>query len=312
MNRIHVFDSFQEKETLELTATYLVGSGDSSQTAKAIDKYIHFKAVGEIIRSLPFTSQRQFGAVEVKVEQKTFSLVMAGPDQLLPHMQEGEGQWLKEILATTERGKRLVCVARASVPVPPQSLLGVVLHPMIVFEMESKLRVGTRNIIDFFQKRGVRVRVISGDSPETVSTIAREAGIHNPNVIITGSEIEAWSEEEFKTRLDQFTIFARIRPELKENLIEHFRAKGFTAMVGDGANDALAIKKADLGIAMFEGAAATRQLASVVLTNNSFSALPEGIRLADTIIGNIHIISSLYFFEMGLGFKPRSAGVSTR
>ena len=76
--------------------------------------------------------------------------------------------------------------------------------------------------------------------------------------------------------------------------MEALKSDGFTAMVGDGANDALALKKSDLGIAMFEGAPATRQVASIVLTNNSFTALPGGVELADSIIKNAEIFASIF------------------
>ncbi len=299
---MQVYSLATEREALALTAAYIKGSGDSSHTAQVIEVYTHSSGVGELQGSLPFTSQRQFGAITLKQDEKVFALVMGGPDTLLLHMTSGSGKdWLKNIVSASEPGKRLVCVARADVRTPPESLVGVTLEPVVVFELENALREGTRDIIDFFQKRGVRVRVISGDSPETVRAIATQAGINQSNTTIVGSELEQWSEQDYTEKLDRYAVFARIRPELKEKLIERFQTQGFTAMVGDGANDALAIKKADLGIAMFEGATATRQLASVVLMNNSFAALPQGIRLADTIIGNAAIVSSLYFFEMGVG-----------
>jgi cation-transporting ATPase E len=97
-------------------------------------------------------------------------------------------------------------------------------------------------------------------------------------------------------------VFARIKPEQKEKIIEALKQDGFTAMIGDGANDALAIKKADLGIAMFDGAQATRQTASVVLVKNSFIDLPNGVKLADSIIQNIEICASIFFNEVFLGF----------
>ena len=299
---MHVFDGITRNEALALTATYIKGSGDSSHTVRVIAAYARASIASEVIRSLPFTSQRQFGAVTLQRDEKIFALIMGGPDTLLAHMEPGLGRdWLQNIASASEPGKRLVCLARAEVVVPPDVLRGVALTPIVVFELENALREGTRDTIDFFQKRGVRVRVISGDSPETVRAIAAQAGIHHSESSVVGSVIEQWSEKDFTEKLDYYTVFARVRPELKEKLIERFKKQGFTAMVGDGANDALAIKTADLGIAMFEGATATRQLASVVLMNNSFSSLPRGINLADTIIGNAAIISSLYFFEMGVG-----------
>lgn len=299
--RVHLFED-AAPAVLGLAMTYIKGSGDSSQTARAIERYANCEPVGTLAGSVPFTSHRQFGAVEVERGGRSFALVMGGPDVLGQHMVEGNGKlWLGEVLASAKKTARLVCLARADVRVAPTTLTGVSLTPVAVFELESVLRSGVRDIISFFQARGVRIRVISGDNPETVSAIAYEAGIDGAGTVITGAELERWSDEEFAEKFDRYTVFARIQPKVKERLIEAFSARGFTAMVGDGANDALAIKKANLGVAMFEGATATRQLAAVVLMDNSFAALPKGIEMADTIIGNIAIISSLYFFEMGLG-----------
>ena len=299
---LHVFKEHGEREALQCATDYIKGSGDSSQTARAIERFAHQEAQGEVVGAVPFTSQRQFGAVEVRRGEETFALVMGGPDVLLRAMSEGNGKlWAEGIVASTKKNARLVCLARADVRVVPSTLVGVSLTPVAMFELESRLRGGVQDIISFFQARGVRVRVISGDNPETVSAIALEAGIIGAAHTITGADIEGWSEADFASKLDRYTVFARIQPALKERLIDQFSAQGFTAMVGDGANDALAIKKSNLGIAMFEGATATRQLAGVVLMDNSFAALPKGIQMADTIIGNVTIISSLYLFEMGLG-----------
>ena len=137
--------------------------------------------------------------------------------------------------------------------------------------------------------------IVKGDNAETVRTISALAGIKNTDQIITGKEMEDWTEKDFIKNVSSYSIFARIVPEQKEKIIDAFKKDGFTAMVGDGANDALAIKKADLGIAMFDGAPATRQLAAIVLTNNSFTALPGGVALADSIIRNVEIFSSIFF-----------------
>jgi cation-transporting ATPase E len=114
--------------------------------------------------------------------------------------------------------------------------------------------------------------------------------------------MESWGDADYLKNVHQFRIFARIKPEQKEKIIVALKQDGFTAMIGDGANDALAIKKADLGIAMFDGAQATRQLAPVVLVRNSFADLPDGVRFADSVIQNIEIFASIFFNQTFVGF----------
>jgi cation-transporting ATPase E len=236
--------------------------------------------------------------VRVKANNKNVTVLAGSADIFLPHFKNSqEKKWLEALVETNSpQGKHVLCVAcleGESVNLP-KDLSAVSLSLVAVFIFQNNLRPGIREAIDFFQNRGVRIRIISGDNPETASAIANQAGIRDIDKAITGSEMASWSEADFDKQAPRYAIFSRIMPEQKEKIIEALKKDGFTAMIGDGANDALAVKKANLGIAMFEGAPATRQLASVVLMNNSFSALPGGVELADTIITNLEILASIF------------------
>jgi cation-transporting ATPase E len=106
--------------------------------------------------------------------------------------------------------------------------------------------------------------------------------------------MKQWNDIDFEDKSQNYMIFAQILPEHKVKLVEEFKKDGFTAMVGDGVNDALAMKKADLGIAMFDGVPVTRQLADVILMTNSFTDLPGAVELADHFIRSIEISSGIY------------------
>ncbi len=287
-----------------LAAAYVRGTGDSSSVNLAINKFLESNFTGIIVKALPFTSQRRYGSVRVSFENEEIVVLAGSSDFLLAHLSDdGEKNWLAQLIETYSReGKHLVCVARGrgdSLTVGT-SMPGISAVALFVFRDE--LREGIREAVDFFQSRGVLFRVISGDNLETVRAVAAAAGINRPDLAVSGQELESWGVNEFDKRIKNYRIFARIKPEQKEKIVEALKRDGFTAMVGDGANDALAVKKADLGIAMFDGAPATRQLASIVLMNNSFSALPQGARYADNIIANIEIIASLFFNLVMTGF----------
>lgn len=295
-----------EAQVFGFMTAYLDGTHDVSQTGLAVRKFIATRAFdGTLLESIPFSSWRRFGAVSFReVSGEELVLLVGAAEVALPQLTEASEQsWLRELLSRETRdGKRLLCLTAVSGNAIPKDVASSKLSLLGVFVLSSELRPGIRDAVEFFQKRGVRIRILSGDHVETVRAIARLAGVAETDSAVTGSDISQWTEEEFGDRVRNMTIFARIFPEQKERIVEALKADGFTAMVGDGANDALALKKSDLGIAMFEGAPATRQVASIVLTNNSFTALPGGVELADSIIKNAEIFASIFFSFSFTGF----------
>jgi cation-transporting ATPase E len=284
-------------------AAYVKSSGDGSETAHAMTQVFKAGYSGDIIGSRAFSSSRQFGAVHVKDSLGERVVLAGAPDVFMPLFQKnGDIAWAQNSIDQDAKiGKRLICFVQSDRNELPNGLSGIRLSPVAMLVFHNNLREGVSEAIRLFETRGVAIRIISGDGPETVQAVAVAAGVKNANAAVTGAELETWSAEDFKNRARDYAIFARVKPEQKEKIIESLKRDGFTAMVGDGANDALAIKKADLGIAMFDGAPATRQVASVVLVKNSFTDLPNGVALADGIIQNIEICASIFFNQMFLG-----------
>lgn len=283
---------------------YVAGTGDTSQTMMVIRGDIDNQDVGEIVDNLSFSSARQFGAVHSKKNSKEHIILAGAPDIFLPFCRDAkEKEWLKDLIdQEAKTGKRLVCFARSNTDTMPRDLKKADLSIISLYVINNDLRDGIKEAINFFQNRGVQIRVISGDSPDTVRTVAKSAGITNTDNVITGAEMDEWTDQDYLEKVSENTIFARIKPDQKEKIISALKTSGFTAMIGDGANDALAIKKADLGIAMFDGAQATRQVASIILTKNNFLDLPGGIILSENIIENIEICASIFFNQTFIGF----------
>lgn len=300
---LHPAPGYTRDDVCALTVDYDRGAKDPSQTMKTVADYArdHASAAATTVTdALPFSSWRQYGAVKTS----DGTVIMVGsPDAFIQHLgADEERQWLtRQVEVNSRAGKRILCVVRGNGEALPRSLDGVDLSVAGIFVLTSGLRKGVRDTVAFFQKRGVRIRIISGDNAETVCSIAREAGVNDSDKAITGKELSAWDDNELANRIDDYSIFARIVPEQKVRIIEALKRTGFTAMIGDGANDALAIKKADLGIAMFEGAPATRRLASVVLMDNRFTALPGGVELADNFIRNIEVFTGVFMNQTLVG-----------
>ena len=304
VENMHTFQGFKETDAYSFIDTYIQSSGDSSQTFLAVKKYIEEKSLKENIKnknikvtnSLPFSSWRRYGAVEVEAGGNEQTIIVGAPDIFLSKISNTEEKkWLDDItLENAKAGKRVLCIARANGVGVLKDFSGASFSVIAVFVFRHTLRQGIKEAIEFFQNRGIKIRVISGDNPNTVRSVALSVGIQGADDVITGETIKEWSDSDFKTYAHKYTVFAQILPEQKVRLIEEFKKDGFTAMVGDGVNDALAMKKADLGIAMFDGVPVTRQLADVVLMTNSFSDLPGAVEVADHFIRSIEINSGVY------------------
>ena len=298
---VHVSPGESEGHARELMSTYIRGSHDTSQTIIAVGSFIGMQTDAAILAAVAFSSWRGYGGIRTEG-----GIVLVGSsDAFVDHLSEsGNKKWFEDTVAQyASAGKRTLSVVRLDAQEIPKSLEpGMKLTAVALFVLQQELREGIRDTVDFFQQRGVCIRVLSGDNPATVQAIARGAGIAGSDGVITGAELDALDDAGFRSAVEKYRIFARIQPRQKERVIGILKEDGFTAMVGDGANDALSVKNADLGIAMFDGAPATRQVAGVVLMNNSLIELPAGVRLADSMIENIEIYASIFLNQTFVGF----------
>lgn len=317
VEEMHTFEGLNKSNAHSFIHTYIRNSHDLSQTFLAVKKYLEEKKLDEnlekninnnlekkieIIKILPFSSWRRYGAMEMR-EGNNEQTIFVGASDIFVHKISNvkEKKWLEEItLENAKMGKRVLCVARASGAGFLKDLKGAYFSTdkpfsvLAVFVFRHNLRQGIKEAIGFFNNRQVKIRVISGDNPNTVQAVAESVGINSADNVITGEIVESWNNIEFKDNVHKYSVFAQILPEQKVRLVEEFKKDGFTAMVGDGVNDALAMKKADLGIAMWDGVPVTRQLADVILMTNSFSDLPGAVELADHFIRSIEINSGVY------------------
>lgn len=252
---------------------------------------------------LAFSSARKFAGVRARVDGRVRTLIMGAPEYVarMAPLSTTEQQQIEK---WTDDGLRVLLLAEFDDNnTPLKSLKPGSGRPLAVVLLRNLLRDGVVDTVAFLQRQGVNIRVISGDNPRTVQYVARAAGINNPDTAITGAELAELDEPAFATAADQHTIFARVLPEQKERLIAHFSQQNhqFTGMVGDGVNDALALKKADLGVAMYAGAPASRRVADIILLNNSFNSLPLGMRLGNQIMQAIEVIATLFFHKIIYG-----------
>jgi cation-transporting ATPase E len=151
--------------------------------------------------------------------------------------------------------------------------------PVAWLGFTDELRPNVDKALNGFRDAGITLKVISGDNPETVAALARQAGLSGDAVLVSGLDLDGMDESQFAEAAERSTVFGRVTPEQKQRLVEALRGNGhYVAMTGDGVNDVLSLKQANLGIAMQSGSQATRDAADIVLLRDSFGALTDAFR----------------------------------
>ena len=164
---------------------------------------------------------------------------------------------------------------------------------MTLLTFRESVRPDAKETLEYFAEQGVAVRIISGDNPQTVAAIAREVGVDAPSGF-DARELPA-DLDELGEALEEHVVFGRVTPSQKKDIVTALQRRGHTvAMTGDGVNDALAIKEADIGIAMDSGSAATKAVARIVLLDGRFSQLPGVVAEGRQVIANIERVSMLF------------------
>lgn len=246
---------------------------------------------------MPFSSARKWSAFGN--EQGAWYL--GAPEILSPHSQDSsqDSPFAEMIAARTREGMRVVALAHSPGAVQSEDLpkrrdvVGIVV-------LAEELRPDAKDTLDYFAQQKVRVRVISGDNPATVGAIATRAGLGRPDgeplVIADARDLpDDLLSDEFQKAVITTDVFGRVTPEQKRAMVQALQADGHcVAMTGDGVNDALALKDADLGIAMGNGAQATKAVAQLVLVDSKFSVLPGVVAEGRRIIANMERVSALF------------------
>ncbi|NIL76672.1 HAD-IC family P-type ATPase [Rhodococcus sp. B10] len=188
-------------------------------------------------------------------------------------------------------GLRVLLLASSDLPVDDVDAPGVV-TPRALVILEQKVRSDARETLDYFASQSVSVKVISGDNAVSVGAVAGSLGLE-------GSPVDARTlpenDDELADTVESGITFGRVRPDQKRQMVGALQSRGHTvAMTGDGVNDVLALKDADIGVAMGSGSAATRAVAQIVLLDNKFATLPYVVGEGRRVIGNIERVSNLF------------------
>lgn len=250
-----------------------------------------------------FASARKWSGVAFDQPEQRGIYVLGAIEMLQPYLVKDAEipatKLARQMQAWAEQGLRVLLFAHAPGVTTLHNSAGEVelppLTPLALVSLSDELRPMVKETIADFIAMGIQLKVISGDSPHTVAALAKQAGLPNDIKLVSGPQLAAMSQAEFDQAAEEATIFGRISPEQKEQLVDSLLRQGhYVAMMGDGVNDVLSLKKASLGIAMQSGSSATRNVADMVLLNDSFEALRPAFSEGRRIISGMS--SALYLF----------------
>lgn len=240
-------------------------------------------------QEIVFSSARKWSAVVFDDPMRQGLYVLGAPEMLQPHLAPGR-DLMPQIDQWTAQGLRVMLFAhqpgtRRIDEVDGDARLPGNLQPLGLLSISDELRPEARTTITRFAEAGVSLKIISGDHPETVAALARQAGISNDAGVLSGLDLPDPSDERFVTLIEETTVFGRVTPQQKQQMVQSLRENGhYVAMIGDGVNDVLAMKQANVAIAMRSGNQATRSVADLVLLEDSFGVLPTSVMEGQRIL----------------------------
>ncbi|MFF6908223.1 HAD-IC family P-type ATPase [Streptomyces sp. NPDC012389] len=271
-----------------------LGSSDPRPNASLqaiIDAYpTADEAAWAVTDAMPFSSARKYsGAAFTEADGTPSAWLLGAPDVLLA---DGD-ETLTEIEHLNEQGLRVLLLARVRGELDaPDAAEGAVPTALVV--LEQRLRPDAAETLSYFAKQNVATKVISGDNAVSVGAVAGKLGLAGAENTLDARRMPT-DPDEMATAMEQNAVFGRVTPQQKRDMVAALQSRGHTvAMTGDGVNDVLALKDADIGVSMGSGSEATRAVAQIVLLNNSFATLPSVVAEGRRVIGNITRVATLF------------------
>lgn len=270
-----------------LFVDYATAAVDNNATMLAIKDYAAVLNTNGMYNKRTAVSVQPFSSTD-KFSTITFrdgTFILGAPEFV---MKDNFESVAGEITPFAEKGYRVLLLAKKADSGMTEPLGFVVLS--------NPIRKGAVKTFQYFNEQNVAIKVISGDSPKTVSEVAKQAGIANSDKYIDASLLD--TDEKIKQAAVQYTVFGRVTPKQKQKLVQALQEAGHTvAMTGDGVNDILAMKDADCSVAMASGSEAASQAAQVVLMDSDFSKMPDVVFEGRRVVNNIQRSSSLFLVK---------------
>jgi cation-transporting P-type ATPase E len=287
-----------EAEELDAASRSALAAFGADEAANATARVLAEGAAstGMVVRRIPFGSDTKMSGLVLREDGAESHWVLGAPERVLVGDAAAAGT-ASELAGT---GLRVLALARAGRALPARGPLApaeLELTSVALVVISETVRPEAADSLAFFRAQGVRVVILSGDSPATVGAIARSVGF-------TGTALDAsgLDDEALARALDEADVLGRVSPEQKTRAVELLQRAGrVVAMTGDGVNDATALKTADLGVAMGDGTPATKAASRVVLLDNGFHRLPGVLAAGRRVIANVERVANLFLSKTAYG-----------
>lgn len=284
-----------EENTDQLTEIEKIMAGlmyvlkDQNATIDALRKRFPAKQNLTLEHVIPFSSDRKYSGA---VFEETGTCLMGAAQFLFP---EENSELTACCQQYAEEGLRVLVLA-----VSPEKAEGTELpeglKPLGLLLLTDVIRQEAPDTLEFFDSQEVDLKVISGDDPVTVASIARRAGLKNADQFVDATTLE--TEEQLYEAVSKYSVFGRVTPQQKKQMVQALKAQGHTvAMTGDGVNDVLALKEADCSIAMAQGSDAAKNIANVVLLDSNFASMPHIVNQGRRVVNNIRTAASMFLIK---------------
>ncbi|MEB5951751.1 HAD-IC family P-type ATPase [Enterococcus innesii] len=270
-----------------LLGNYLAASTDNNLTMQALRQGCPELTDHQPIEVAAFSSQRKWGAVAF---EHLGNVYLGAPEKVagsaaLPQVKEAQ-----------EAGLRVLILAVETDPKAPASFDPSNAQAVAVLILSDIIRQNAEETLAYLADQGIDLKVISGDNPIAVAAIAHRAGLANADQAIDLSTLT--TEAEVREAATRYTVFGRVTPEQKKLLVQELKANQRTvAMTGDGVNDVLALREADVSIAMAAGDSAARQIANFVLLDSDYTTLPDVLFEGRRVVNNVTKASGIFFIK---------------
>ncbi len=299
LRTLHPLNAIDEARLRQLLGTFAASASTGNRTSQAVAEAVPGEAL-RVVDEVAFSSARKWSALALDAEPVRGVYALGAPEMLAPYLDPVADDGAVLAAQFADEGLRVLLFAGSEGTLKLHDSLGQPglpqgMRPLAILTFQDELRPETKETLAQFAAAGIRVKVISGDNPHTVAALARQAGLEGDLQVLSGTKLDAIDDAQLAGVVENVSVFGRIRPDQKERLVEALRSRGYyVAMIGDGVNDVMSLKKAQIGIAMQSGSQATRGVADIVLMGDSFAALPAAFIEGQRILSGMQDIVRLF------------------